>query len=109
MTEIKDMRYPKTEVFVVLGQKTYPLYTTAEPNFLRDLLNGANDSKIVSFDVAVKKHEGGLWYMGVGQKPNWNTWTVKKDNIQAFVELPKPKVSFDYDYGDKDDEEDYDF
>ena len=35
---MSDIKYPKTELFVVLGTKVYPLYTTADPEFVHDVL-----------------------------------------------------------------------
>lgn len=35
---MNDIKYPKTELFVVLGTKTYPLYTTVDPQTVHELL-----------------------------------------------------------------------
>ena len=38
---MNDIKYPKTEVFVVLGADVYPLYTTMAPEDVREALEYA--------------------------------------------------------------------
>ena len=95
------LKYPKTELFVVLGTKVYPLYTTEDPEFVHDLLTNVLEGreKLLSFEVAIKKHHsGGLWYPGCDEEPIWTKWTVQKRAIKSYLELPKPKVNIDYSY-----------
>ena len=60
---MNDIKYPKTELFVVLGTKTYPLYTTVDPQTVHELLTQTEGrEKFLSFEVAIKKNHGnGLW------------------------------------------------
>lgn len=90
-----DIKYPKTELFVVLGTKVYPLYTTEDPEFVHDVLTRVEGrERLLTFEVAIKKHHsGGLWYPGCDEEPIWAKWTGA---IKSYLELPKPKVSIDY-------------
>lgn len=101
---MNDIKYPKTELFVVLGAKVYPLYTTEDPEFVHDVLTRVEGrERLLSFEVAIKKHHsGGLWYPGCGEDPFWTNWTVQKCAIKSYLELPKPKVNIDYSYEEED-------
>ena len=101
---MSDIKYPKTELFVVLGTKVYPLYTTADPEFVHDVLTrDEGRERLLSFEVAIKKHHsGGLWYPGCDEDPFWTNWTVQKRAIKSYLELPKPKVNIDYGYEEED-------
>lgn len=53
---MNDIKYPKTELFVVLGTKTYPLYTTVDPQTVHELLTQTEGrEKFLSFEVAIKR------------------------------------------------------
>ena len=95
---MNDIKYPKTELFVVLGTKTYPLYTTVDPQTVHELLTQTEGrEKFLSFEVATKKNHGnGLWYPGCDEDPVWTKWTVQKRTVKSYLELPKPKVNIDY-------------
>ena len=69
---MNDIKYPKTELFVVLGTKTYPLYTTVDPQTVHELLTQTEGrEKFLSFEVAIKKNHGnGLWYPGCDDVAN---------------------------------------
>ena len=99
---MSDIKYPKTELFVVLGTKVYPLYTTADPEFVHDVLTRVEGrERLLSFEVAIKKHHsGGLWYPGCDEDPFWTNWTVQKRAIKSYLELPK--VNIDYGYEEED-------
>ena len=43
--KMNDIKYPKTELFVVLGTKVYPLYTTEDPEFVHNLLTNVEITK----------------------------------------------------------------
>lgn len=52
---MNDIKYPKTELFVVLGTKVYPLYTTEDPEFVHNLLtNVEGRERLLSFEVPLK-------------------------------------------------------
>ena len=99
---MNDIKYPKTELFVVLGSKVYPLYTTFSPDSVYDaLVNAENREDLLVFEVAVRKNHG-LWYPDCHENPIWSKWTVQKRSIKSFLELPKPKVNIDYGYEEED-------
>lgn len=95
---MNDLKYPKTELFVVLGAKVYSLYTTFSPDSVYDaLVNAENREELLVFEVAVRKNHG-LWYPDCHESPIWSKWTIQKRSIKSFLELPKPKVNIDYGY-----------
>lgn len=100
---MNDIKYPKTELFVVLGTKVYPLYTTADPEFVHNLLTNVEGREtLLTFEVAIRKHHSGLWYPDCHEDPVWTKWTVQKRAIKSYLELPKPKVNINYGYEEED-------
>lgn len=92
-----NIKYPKTEIMVVLGSKVYPLYVTEPAESVRNLLINTTRESLLTFETAVKKsHSTGLWYPGCNEDPYWTNWTVKKSAIKSFLELPEPKVTINY-------------
>lgn len=98
---MNDIKYPKTEVFVVLGTKVYPLYTTMAPEDVREALEYAEREELLTFEVALRKKYG-LWYPDCHENPVWSKWTVQKRSVKSFLELPQPKVNIDYGYEEED-------
>lgn len=98
---MNDIKYPKTELFVVLGTKVYPLYTTEAPNSVYTCLRREGREELLTFEVAVRKNHG-LGYPDCHEEPVWSYWTVQKRSIKSFLELPKPKVNIDYGYEEED-------
>ncbi len=93
------IKYPKTEVLAVLGSKVYPLYVTTSIDEIIFNMQTSHREDFLTFETAIKKSHGqGLWYPGCGEEPFWTNWTVKKNAIKSYVELPEPKVSVDYGY-----------
>lgn len=98
-----NIKYPRTEIMVVLGSKVYPLYVTEPAESVRTILSNTTRESLLTFETAIKKsHGNGLWYPGCGEDPFWTNWTVKKNAIKSYVELPEPRVSVDYGYDVKD-------
>lgn len=94
-----NIKYPKTEIMCVLGSKVYPLYVTATTEEIENNIQITSREDFLTFETAIKKsHGNGLWYPGCGEDPYWANWTVKKNSIKSYVELPEPKVSVDYGY-----------
>ncbi len=94
-----NIKYPKTELMVVLGSKVYPLYVTATTEEIENNMQITSREDFLTFETAVKKsHGNGLWYPGCGEDPYWTNWTVKKNSIKSYVELPEPKVNINYGY-----------
>lgn len=98
-----NIKYPKTELMVVLGSKVYPLYVTATTEEIENNMQITSREDFLTFETAIKKsHGNGLWYPGCGEDPFWTNWTVKKNAIKSYVSLPKPKVNIDYGYNAED-------
>ena len=94
-----NIKYPKTEILAVLGYKVYPLYVTADIDELTNDLQFSHRKDFLTFETAIKTSHGkDLWYPGCGEDPFWTSWTVKKNAIKSYVELPEPKVSVDSGY-----------
>lgn len=94
-----NIKYPKTEILAVMGSKVYPLYVTADVDEVIFNMQTSHREDFLTFETAIKKSHGqGLWYPGCGEEPFWTSWTVKKNAIKSYVELPEPKVSVDYGY-----------
>ncbi len=94
-----NIKYPKTELMVVLGSKVYPLYVTATTEEIENNMQITSREDFLTFETAIKKdHGNGLWYPGCGTNPYWTDWTVKKNAIKSYIELPEPKVNINYDY-----------
>lgn len=98
---MNDIKYPKTELFVVLGSKVYPLYTTLSPEDVYDKIVYAEREELLDFEVAVRKNHV-LWYPDCHENPIWSKWTTQKRTIKSYLELPKPKVNIDYGYEEED-------
>lgn len=93
------IKYPKTELMVVLGSKVYPLYVTETQEEIQAILNCSNREDMLTFEAAIRRHHGkGLWYPECGDEPHWTGWTTKKSTIKSYIELPEPKVNIDYGY-----------
>ena len=94
-----NIKYPKTELMVVLGSKVYPLYVTATTEEIENNMQITSREDFLTFETAIKKdHGNGLWYPGCGEDPYWTNWTVKKNSVKSYVELPEPKVNINYGY-----------
>lgn len=104
---MNEIKYPRTEVMIVLGSNVYPLYVTDEKEDIEMYLDDASREEMIDLEAAIKvKFNKGLWYPGCGDKPYWTEWTVKKSSIKSLIKLPEPKINIDY--GD-DKEEEYEF
>lgn len=100
------IKYPKTEIMVVLGSKVYPLYTSFSVDDVHDYMRIAHREDFLIFPTAInKEHGNGLWYPGCGTDPIWTDWEVKKNAIKSIIKLQKPKVKIDYNV----DSTDYEF
>lgn len=94
-----NIKYPKTEILAVMGSKVYPLYTNVDVDEIIFNMQTSHREDFLTFETAIKKSHGqGLWYPGCGEEPFWTNWTVKKNAIKSYVELPEPRVSVDYGY-----------
>ena len=94
-----NIKYPRTEIMVVLGSKVYPLYVTEPTESVRTILSNTTRESLLTFETAIKDNHGqGLWYPGCGENSFWTNWTVKKSAIKSFLNLPEPKVNIDYGY-----------
>ena len=86
-----NIKYPKTEIMIVLGSKVYPLYTSLSVNEVHDFMRAAHREDFLIFPTAInKEHGNGLWYPGCGSDPIW------KNAIKSIIKLPEPKVRIDY-------------
>lgn len=94
-----NIKYPKTELMVVLGSKVYPLYVTATTEEIENNMQITSREDFLTFETAIKKdHDNGLWYPDCGEDPYWTNWTVKKNSIKSYIELPEPKININYGY-----------
>ena len=101
-----NIKYPKTEIMIVLGSKVYPLYTSFSVDDVHDYMRIAHREDFLIFPTAInKEHGNGLWYPRCGSDPIWTDWEVKKNAIKSIIKLPKPKVKMDYNT----DSNDYEF
>lgn len=92
-----NIKYPKTEILAVMGSKVYPLYTTSDVDEIIFNMQTSHREDFLTFETAIKKsHGNGLWYPGCDEEPYWTAWTVKKNAIKSYVELPQPKVTINY-------------
>lgn len=94
-----NIKYPKTEVLAVLGSKVYPLYITDSVDRISENMQVSHREDFLTFEAAIKKNHGnGLWYPNCGEDPYWTNWTVKKNAIKSYVELPEPEININYGY-----------
>lgn len=50
-----NIKYPKTEIMVVLGSKVYPLYTSLSINEIHDHMRTAHREDFLIFPTAINK------------------------------------------------------
>lgn len=96
------IKYPKSELFVVIGSKNFAMYTTASSKSVMKLLQKSDSKEFLDFEIAVQKtYSINLWYPDCGAELFWLNWTIKKSAIKSFVAMPKPKLRVDYSDNDK--------
>ncbi|MBD5431664.1 MAG: hypothetical protein HDR41_04250 [Lactobacillus sp.] len=97
-----NIQYPKTELFVVLGSKVYPLYVTESSESVKNILINSSRESLLTFKTAMKKNHSGLWYPDCHEEPVWTEWTVQKRAIKSYLKLPEPQVKINYGFDDED-------
>lgn len=94
---------PHSKIFVSMGAEVISIYVTEPAESVRTILSNTTRESLLTFETAIKKsHGNGLWYPGCDEEPFWTNWTVKKNAIKSYVELPEPKVNIDYGYEEED-------
>lgn len=103
-----NIQYPKAEMLIVLGTKNYPVYTDLSFDQITDIKNSATRDEDIPFQIA-KKKDGSFWYPSCGEDLVWGKALFNKRTIKAVLEVPMPKVKFDYSNSDYSNPEDIPF
>ena len=97
-----EIKYPKAEMLIVLGEKNYAVYTDATLNEISRDKQQASRNDDLEFKIAKRKN-GSFWYPNCGDPIIWTTALINKRVIKTILEVPEPKVKLDYstdDYND---------
>ena len=90
-----EIKYPKAEMLIVLGEKNYAIYTDITINGIKLRKEKASRNEDIAFNIAKRKN-GSFWYPGCGDPIIWTTALINKRVIKAILEVPEPKVKLDY-------------
>ncbi|EFJ69851.1 hypothetical protein HMPREF0514_10295 [Lactobacillus paragasseri JV-V03] len=90
-----EIKYPKAEMLIVLGEKNYAVYTDVSINTISRVKKSASRNEDLAFNIAKRKN-GSFWYPSCSDPIIWTTALINKRVIKAILEVPEPKVKLDY-------------
>ncbi|MCI6883020.1 MAG: hypothetical protein SOT17_03395 [Lactobacillus johnsonii] len=88
------MKFAKAQVITEIGNKSYSFYITDTVHKI-ELAMEDNDIRYVE-TVAARCSDGSLWYPSCGEQPKWVNITLDKFAIKALLEMPEPRVNYEY-------------